>query len=1070
MPRVSVVIPCYNQGIFVDEAIESVLAQTWQDFEIIIVNDGSTDLFTVQHLQQLDFPKTQVIHTDNQGLSSARNNGIQAAQGEYILPLDADDRIGSTYLEQAVPLLDNDVNVGIVYCKAQLFGDVTTEWLLPEFSLQRILLDNIIFCTAFFRKTDWEEVGGFDPAMIYGWEDYDFWLSLLEMGRKVFQIKEILFYYRVAADSMVRTQSRQHKVESFARIFRKHQKLYTGNIEVWIDKLLDITAPYHQALLLPKKDKAPERERAEEHPECPECPEWVRKVHPGVCCLQFELSKIDQSVFLFQPADSQVILRVKDVFLVDTTSTKYEIPFTHTADFSQDDLLFFCTSEPLVQLTLPDQSKAEGSQYLSIQIEYVAFGQDCLPLLGNLFSLLKKHIPHQTLISATTRSHSTSWPFELKMKWFLKTLLYRLSPARRRTYRLLKQSGLVDKSFYLRNDPELVRLSIDPLVHYMEYGWQERRSPNPLFDPDFYQKTYAEKFTLANSNVNVFHPLEHYQQQGVFAGHYPCQKVADLPNKPIISLLVPVFNIDKELLQRCIHSVQYQAYPHWELCLVDDGSSAPHIRPLLEQYAARDRRIKVSFLEKNSGISLATNKAAELATGEYLGFLDHDDELTLDALYRVVEAINRVDPDVLYSDEELINRQEVLYTRFYKPDYNPELLLCHNYITHFFVTKKSLFRQVGGLLTEYNGAQDYDLALKITEQTKKIHHIRCSLYRWRATKTSTSINHEQKEYAAAAGLKAVQNAVKRRGIQAEVKHSPLKYYYQVQRHVKKRCQISVFVRIPDNIAQPREWLRNWLESLLASSDYPYLDYMVLHRGSVEKLKELEELLIEQPEKLASPINFYQRNEQETEAAALNRLADNAVGEYLIFLGQGALPQETNWVETLLGYAQTEEYGVVSGFVAQSDKELKHLAVPDLTDMTCHAYRSLLVHGSSHLNGFHCPQNVITCSFDFCMVKRSSFIEMQGFDAKKFPEYLFDIDFCLRLREVGRKHVFTPYCTALITMPEQKFAATKNWLDEKRDLQRRWRTVLQYNPYYNENRLLTELKISRKEWLHWIAGV
>ncbi|CAK8710674.1 Glycosyl transferase [Candidatus Electrothrix gigas] len=273
MPRVSVVIPCYNQGIFVDEAIESVLAQTWQDFEIIVVNDGSTDPSTVQHLQQLDFPKTQVIHTDNQGLSSARNNGIQAAQGEYILPLDADDRIGSTYLEQAVPLLDNDVNVGIVYCKAQLFGDVTTEWLLPEFSLQRILLDNIIFCTAFFRKTDWEEAGGFDPAMIYGWEDYDFWLSLLEMGRKVFQIKEILFYYRVAADSMVRTQSRQHKVESFARIFRKHQKLYTGNIEVWIDKLLDITAPYHQALLLPKKDKAPERERAEEHPECPECPE-----------------------------------------------------------------------------------------------------------------------------------------------------------------------------------------------------------------------------------------------------------------------------------------------------------------------------------------------------------------------------------------------------------------------------------------------------------------------------------------------------------------------------------------------------------------------------------------------------------------------------------------------------------------------------------------------------------------------------------------------------------------------------------------------------------------------------
>ncbi|MCW5211436.1 glycosyltransferase [Desulfobulbus sp. TB] len=634
-------------------------------------------------------------------------------------------------------------------------------------------------------------------------------------------------------------------------------------------------------------------------------------------------------------------------------------------------------------------------------------------------------------------------------------------------------------------------MSIDPLVHYMEYGWQEQRSPNPLFDPEFYQKTYAEKgwrkkyepSTQANSalsgeefcsatypassDVNVFHPLEHYQQQGVFAGHYPCQEVADLPHKPVISLLVPVFNIDKELLHRCIHSVQYQAYPHWELCLVDDGSSAPHIRPLLEQYAARDQRIKMSFLERNSGISLATNKAAELATGEYFGFLDHDDELTLDALYRVVEAINRVDPDVLYSDEELINRKEVLYTRFYKPDYNPELLLCHNYMTHFFVTKKSLFQQVGGLLTEYNGAQDYDLALKITEQSKKIHHIRCSIYRWRATKTSTSINHDQKEYADAAGLKAVHSAVERRGIKAEVKHSPLKYYYQVQRHVKKRCQVSVLVRIPDHIAQPGKWLQRWLENLLASSDYPYLDYMILHRGAVE---EIEKLLIEHAVKQSPQINFYQVKEQEEEAAALNRVAEKAIGEYLVFLGQGALPQEKNWTEILLGYSQTEEYGVATGIIARSDKQIEDLALPNLSDTTCQAYRSLLVHGSSHLNGLHCPQNVIACSFDFCMVKRSSFIEMQGFDAKKFPEYLFDIDFCLRLREAGKTHAFTPYCKALITMPEQKFASTENWLEEKRDFQQRWRTVLQYNPYYNENRLLTELEVSQKEWLHWIAGV
>jgi glycosyltransferase involved in cell wall biosynthesis len=157
MPRVSIVIPCYNQGAFVDEAIESVFAQTWQDFEIIVVNDGSTDPFTVKHLQQLNSPKTRVLHTDNQGLSSARNNGIRESQGEYILPLDADDCIGSAYLEQAVQLLDADPDVGIVYCKARFFGDRNSEWQLPEYSLEEMLLNNAIDPLIHYCKAGWKE-------------------------------------------------------------------------------------------------------------------------------------------------------------------------------------------------------------------------------------------------------------------------------------------------------------------------------------------------------------------------------------------------------------------------------------------------------------------------------------------------------------------------------------------------------------------------------------------------------------------------------------------------------------------------------------------------------------------------------------------------------------------------------------------------------------------------------------------------------------------------------------------------------------------------------------------------
>ena len=1233
MPRVSVVIPCYNQGAFIDETINSVLAQTWQDFEIIVVNDGSTDPFTANHLQQLNFPKTRVLHTDNQGLASARNNGIRKAQGEYILPLDADDRIGPTYLEQAMHLLDKDPELGIVYCQARLFGDVATDWLLPEFSLQRILLDNIIFCTAFFRRSDWEAVGGFDPAMVYGWEDYDFWLSLLEMNREVFQIKEILFYYRVAADSMVRARPRQHKVESFSRIFRKHQDLYTRNIEVWVDKLLDVTDPYHQAVLLPEGGKAEDR------------PDWVRKVDPGVRRLQFDLASQEQrAAFVFRPADSQVILRVNAVSLAEPTGTEYEVPFTHTADFSRDGILFFCTSAPLLQLTLPEQSRTGGSQHLIIEVEYLAFGQDCLPLFADLLKKMENTVPEHPQASPLSRLARRCREYVVRLKWCFKGARY-LCNAR---CKILKQSRLFDADYYYSCDQDLARLPIKPLVHYLEYGWKERRNPNalfdaawycheygltaeqdpllhyieqgqengnnpnplffstyyaeqcpesrdkgqtplghylhqgwkkgkrpnpffdpswyveknpallesdqnplqhyyhignkvqqssmpffdmryycernplirqewrfpllhlwmhgdeeeqlptPLFDPEFYRTTYqlaglshiglflhyaeegwrkkyrpsalfdAEFYSVTYpESLNAFHPLEYYQEQGVLAGHYPCQEVAELPIKPVISILVPVFNTDEGLLRRCIHSVLYQAYPHWELCLVDDGSPAKHIRALLEEYAAKDRRIKISLSEENTGISLATNKAAELATGEYIAFLDHDDELTLDALYYVVEAINRLDPDALYSDEELIDWKGLRCTKFYKSDYNPELLLCHNYITHFFVTRSLLFRKVGGLSAECTGAQDYDLILKIVEQSKRIHHIRRSLYRWRAAETSTSINHEQKDYADAAGLKALRDAAKRRGMEAEVRRGPLNFYYRLQRQVRETCQVSALICLSDDSPDiPKSG--EWLKELLARTGYPHLDCMVLHQGSVK------ELTVGLPQELSGRINFYRIAEKETEAAALNRVAENAIGKHLVFLRQGTLPQEKNWLETLLGSSQTEGCGVVGGVVAGPEEQLDNLALPDLSDTTCKAFRSLLTEGSVHLNGLHCPQNVIARTFDFCMVERRLFREMQGFDAEIFPEYLYDLDFCLRLRATGVKHVFTPFCKAVgimsDTRSEGRCSSAEDWLDEKTAFQGRWRSVLEHNPYYNENRLLTELEVSREEWLHWIAGV
>jgi glycosyltransferase involved in cell wall biosynthesis len=243
MPQVSVIIPCYNHGAYLDDAVQSVLDQTFDDFEIIIVNDGSTDQDTNKILNNYNRQKTKVLHTDNQGLPSARNNGIKISKGEYILPLDADDRIGKTYLEDAVQILDNQPDIGIVYCDAEFFGDKTGKWELPDYSLQDILVLNMIFCCAMFRRIDWENVGGYNLNMVYGNEDWDFWLSLLALGRKVHKIEKVLFFYRFNKNSMIQNLGRERKkaVQTLSQGYFNHKQFYESHIGLIFDKILTNT-------------------------------------------------------------------------------------------------------------------------------------------------------------------------------------------------------------------------------------------------------------------------------------------------------------------------------------------------------------------------------------------------------------------------------------------------------------------------------------------------------------------------------------------------------------------------------------------------------------------------------------------------------------------------------------------------------------------------------------------------------------------------------------------------------------------------------------------------------------
>ena len=229
-PGVSVVIACHNDGKYLDEAINSVLKQTYDDVQIIVIDDGSTEENTVRLLTELERPKTKLIRTAHKGLAIARNTGIAACESKYVLPLDADDKIKETYLEKAVGIMQADERIGIVYCKAELFGAEFGPWELQPYRFPELLYGNMIFCSALFRRSDWEAVNGYNPNMVYGWEDYDFWLSLIELGREVCCIPESLFCYRRRSDSMLGKMTAEHVVFSYSQLFRNHPRLYAENI------------------------------------------------------------------------------------------------------------------------------------------------------------------------------------------------------------------------------------------------------------------------------------------------------------------------------------------------------------------------------------------------------------------------------------------------------------------------------------------------------------------------------------------------------------------------------------------------------------------------------------------------------------------------------------------------------------------------------------------------------------------------------------------------------------------------------------------------------------------------
>ncbi|MFN6944235.1 MAG: glycosyltransferase family 2 protein [Cytophagaceae bacterium] len=472
---------------------------------------------------------------------------------------------------------------------------------------------------------------------------------------------------------------------------------------------------------------------------------------------------------------------------------------------------------------------------------------------------------------------------------------------------------------------------------------------------------------------------------------------------PLISVIVPVYNTDVKWLDKAVKSVEKQYYVKWELCIADDHSDKQETIDYLKGLKG-NKKIKVVRLEENSNISEASNAALQLCSGDYVALLDHDDELTPDALFEVVKAINENGAEFLYSDEDKLTLEGKYENPHYKPDYSPDHLLSQNYICHLAVIKRSLVSELGGFRKGYEGAQDYDLFLRVAECAEKIHHIPKILYHWRMIPGSTASEFSEKSYAHDAGKLALESAMKRRRVKGEVHNGVFAGTYRIKRAIEGNPLVSIIIPFKDNPFL----LKKCLDSILDKSTYSNYEVLGVSNNSVEE--ETFELM-KAYEAKDKRIKFVEYN-QEFNYSAINNFASGiSKGDHLILLNNDIEIISADWVESLLEHSQRIDVGVVGGLLYYPDDTIQHAGVIiGIGGVAGHSHKLYRRGHHGYFSRIYLVQNLSAVTGACMMVKKSLYKEVGGLN-EELKVAFNDVDFCLRLQEKGCLNVYTPYCEA-----------------------------------------------------------
>jgi len=514
--------------------------------------------------------------------------------------------------------------------------------------------------------------------------------------------------------------------------------------------------------------------------------------------------------------------------------------------------------------------------------------------------------------------------------------------------------------------------------------------------------------------------------------------------KPIISVIMPVFDPPEQFLRAAIESVINQIYPYWELCIADDASTYLYVNSILQEYVAKDARIKVVTTE-NGNISQASNSALDLATGEFITLLAHDDLLTADALYEVALLLNRYpQADMIYSDEDKILEDGSLKDPFFKPDWCPDSFLSRMYTANLGAYRRSLVTSIGGFRIGYEGSQDYDLVLRLTEKTKNIFHIPKILYHWRFYPNRKSFSPNNFTDAA---QRAIVDALQRRNESGKV--IPISDGHHIVRYEVKDFKLVSIIIPTKNLGKI---LNKCLISIFEKTQYPNYEVLVIDNGSNEqetfevfnywKLREPDRFRCEE---LDIPFNYSKIN---------NYAANLAKGEYLLFLNNDTEVITPDWIEAMVEQAQRTSIGAVGTLLLYPDNTIQHAGVVLVYGVAGHSHKHYSSDSYGYFKQIQTVNNYSAVTAACLMCRREVFAAVGGFE-EELAVAFNDVDLCLKMCKLGYKNVYLPHVVLYHYESKSRgFDDTPEKLDrsikEVEFMKCKWREYINCDPCYSPN--------------------